>query len=121
MLFGAAANPATNNAVSNPPYTVPLLPVTEPDVTPSYTVSLLPVTEPTLYEDVAKVVEGMGAALPNAIRQGRRALGDYYDKASEPTTPEDYSGLSTLQKIIYKLTGKNIDPKRLEQILNKER
>jgi len=132
MLFGAAANPATNNAVSNPPYTVPLLPVTEPDVTPrdtptepdvtpSYTVSLLPVTEPTLYEDAAKVVEGMGAALPNAIRQGRRALGDYYDKASEPTTPEDYSGLSTLQKIIYKLTGKNIDPKRLEQILNKER
>ena len=93
----------------------------EPDVTPSYTVTMLQVTEPTLYEDVAKVVEGMGAALPNAIRQGRRALGDYYDKASEPTTPEDYSGLSTLQKIIYKLTGKNIDPKRLEQILNKER
>ena len=132
ILFGAAANPATNNAVSNPPYTVPLLPVTEPDVTPrdtptepdvtpSYTVTMLPVTEPTLYEDAAKVVEGMGAALPNAIRQGWRALGDYYNKASEPTTPEDYSGLSTLQKIIYKLTGKNIDPKRLEQILNKER
>lgn len=121
ILYGSAARPATNNAVSNPPYTVPLLPVTEPDVTPSYTVTMLPVTEPTLYEGVAKVVEGMGAALPNAIRQGRRALGDYYDKASEPTTPEDYSGLSTLQKIIYKLTGKNIDPKRLEQILNKER
>lgn len=121
ILFGSAARPATNNTVSNPPYTVPLLPVTEPDVTPSYTVTMLPVTEPTLYEDVAKVAEGMGAALPNAIRQGWRALGDYYDKASEPTTPEDYSGLSTLQKIIYKLTGKNIDPKRLEQILNKER
>ena len=129
VLFGAAAKPAANNAVSNPPYTVPLLPVTEPDVTPSYTVTMLPVTEPTLYEDVAKVVERMGAALPNAIRQGRRDLGDYYDKASAPTTPEDYSGLSTLQKIIYKLTGKNISPKRLEsispkrleQILNKER
>lgn len=132
MLFGAAGGPATNNAVSNPPYTVPLLPVTEPDVTPrdtptepdvtpSYTVTLSPVTEPTLYEDVARAGEIGMRALSNAIRQGRRALGDYYDKASEPTTPEDYSGLSTLQKIIYKLTGKNIDPKRLEQILNKER
>lgn len=122
VLFGSAPRAATNNTVSNAPtVNAPETTPTEPDVTPSYTVSLLPVTEPTLYEDVAKVVEGMGAALPNAIRQGRRALGDYYDKASEPTTPEDYSGLSTLQKIIYKLTGKNIDPKRLEQILNKER
>ena len=122
MLFGAAGGPATNSAVSNAPtVNAPETTRAEPDVTPSYTVSLLPVTEPTLYEDVARVVEGMGAALPNAIRQGRRALGDYYDKASEPTTPEDYSGLSTLQKIIYKLTGKNIRPRRLEQILNKER
>lgn len=122
MLFGSAARPATNNTVSNAPtVNAPETTKAEPDVTPSYTVTMLPVTEPTLYEDVARVVEGMGAALPNAIRQGRRALGDYYDKASEPTTPEDYSGLSTLQKIIYKLTGKNIDPKRLEQILNKER
>lgn len=121
MLFGAAAKPAANNAVSNPPYTVPLLPVTEPDVTPSYTVSLLPVTEPTLYEDVARAGEMGMRALTDTIRQGRRDLDDYYDKASAPTTPEDYSGLSTLQKIIYKLTGKNIDPKRLEQILNKER
>ena len=122
MLFGSAARPATNNTVSNAPtVNAPETTKAEPNVTPSYTVTMLPVTEPTLYEDVAKVVEGMGAALPNAIRQGRRALGDYYDKASEPTTPEDYSGLSTLQKIIYKLTGKNIDPKRLEQILNKER
>jgi len=122
ILFGSAARPATNNTVSNAPtVNAPETTKAEPDVTPSYTVTMLPVTEPTLYEDAAKVVEGMGAALPNAIRQGRRALGDYYDKASEPTTPEDYSGLSTLQKIIYKLTGKNIDPKRLEQILNKER
>lgn len=122
MLFGSAARPATNNTVSNAPtVNAPDTTRAEPDVTPSYTVTMLPVTEPTLYEDVAKVVEGTGAALPNAIRQGRRALGDYYDKASEPTTPEDYSGLSTLQKIIYKLTGKNISPKRLEQILNKER
>ena len=122
ILFGSAARPAANNAASNvSTVDAPNATPTEPDVTPSYTVTMLPVTEPTLYEDVAKVVEGMGAALPNAIRQGRRALGDYYDKASEPTTPEDYSGLSTLQKIIYKLTGKNIDPKRLEQILNKER
>ena len=129
MLFGAAGGPATNNAVSNPPYTVPLLPVTEPDVTPSYTVSLLPVTEPTLYEDVARAGEMGMRALTDTIRQGRRDLDDYYDKASAPTTPENYSGLSTLQKIIYKLTGKNISPKRLEsispkrleQILNKER
>ena len=122
ILFGSAARPATNNAVSNAPtVNAPETTRAEPDVTPSYTVTMLPVTEPTLYEDVAKVVEGMGAALPNAIRQGRRVLGDYYDKVSAPTTPEDYSGLSTLQKIIYKLTGKNIDPKRLEQILNKER
>lgn len=122
MLFGSAARPATNNTVSNAPtVNAPDTTRAEPDVTPSYTVTMLPVTEPTLYEGVAKVVEGTGAALPNAIRQGRRALGDYYDKASEPTTPEDYSGLSTLQKIIYKLTGKNISPKRLEQILNKER
>lgn len=122
ILFGTAPRAATNSAASNTPtVNAPDATPVEPDVTPSYTVSLLPVTEPTLYEDVAKVVEEMGAALPNAIRQGRRALGDYYDKASEPTTPEDYSGLSTLQKIIYKLTGKNIDPKRLEQILNKER
>ncbi len=122
ILFGSAARPATNNTVSNTPtVNAPETTKAEPDVTPSYTVTMLPVTEPTLYEDVAKVVEGMGAALPNAIRQGRSILGDYYDKASEPTTPEDYSGLSTLQKIIYKLTGKNIDPKRLEQILNKER
>ena len=122
MLFGSAARPATNNTVSNAPtVNAPETTKAEPDVTPSYTVTMLPVTEPTLYEDAAKVVEGMGAALPNAIRQGWRALGDYYNKASEPTTPEDYSGLSTLQKIIYKLTGKNIDPKRLEQILNKER
>lgn len=122
MLFGSAARPATNNTVSNAPtVNAPDTTRAEPDVTPSYTVTMLPVTEPTLYGDVAKVVEGMGAALPNAIRQGRRALGDYYDKASEPTTPEDYSGLSTLQKIIYKFTGKNISPKRLEQILNKER
>lgn len=122
ILFGSAARPTTNNTVSNAPIVnAPETTKAEPDVTPSYTVTMLPVTEPTLYEDVAKVVERMGAALPNAIRQGQRALGDYYDKASEPTTPEDYSGLSTLQKIIYKLTGKNIDPKRLEQILNKER
>ena len=122
MLFGSAARPATNNTVSNAPtVNAPETTKVEPDVTPSYTVTMLPVTEPTLYEDVARVVEGTGAALPNAIRQGRRALGDYYNKASEPTTPEDYSGLSTLQKIIYKLTGKNISPKRLEQILNKER
>ncbi|MFA5595995.1 MAG: hypothetical protein WDA26_00335 [Pusillimonas sp.] len=121
MLFGSAASPSTNNAASNTPtVNAPRATTAEPDVTPSYTVSLLPVTEPTLYEDVARVIEGMGA-LPNAIRQGRRDLGDYYDKASAPTTPEDYSGLSTLQKIIYKLTGKNIDPKRLERILNKER
>lgn len=122
MLFGSAARPATNNTASNAPtVNAPETTKAEPDVTPSYTVTMLPVTEPTLYEDVARVVEGTGAALPNAIRQGRRALGDYYDKASEPTTPEDYSSLSTLQKIIYKLTGKNISPKRLEQILNKER
>ena len=122
MLFGSSARPATNSTVSNAPtVNAPETTKAEPDVTPSYTVTMLPVTEPTLYEDVAKVVEETGAALPNAIRQGRRALGDYYDKASEPTTPEDYSGLSTLQKIIYKLTGKNISPKRLEQILNKER
>ena len=122
ILFGSAARPATNNTMSNAPtVNAPETTKAEPDVTPSYTVTMLPVTEPTLYEDVARVVEGTGAALPNAIRQGRRALGDYYDKASEPTTPEDYSGLSTLQKIIYKLTGKNISPKRLEQILNKER
>lgn len=122
MLFGSADRPATNNTVSNAPtVNAPDTTRAEPDVTPSYTVTMLPVTEPTLYEDVARVVEGTGAALPNAIRRGRRALGDYYDKASEPTTPEDYSGLSTLQKIIYKFTGKNISPKRLEQILNKER
>lgn len=122
ILFGSAAKPATNNTVSNAPtVNAPETTKAEPDVTPSYTVSLLPVPEPTLYEDVARVVEGMGAALPNAIRQGRRALGDYYDKVSAPTTPEDYSRLSTLQKIIYKFTGKNISPKRLEQILNKER
>lgn len=133
MLFGAAANPAANNAASNTPTVnapnaltvdAPMATPTEPDVTPSYTVSLLPVTEPTLYEDAAREIStlyrGLGA-LPNAIKQGRSELGGYYDKASEPTTPEDYSGLSTLQKIIYKLTGKNIDPKRLEQILNKER
>lgn len=122
MLFGVTAKPAANNAVSSAPaVNAPETTKAEPDVTPSYTVTMLPVTEPTLYQDLAGVVEGMSAALPNAIRQGRRILGDYYDKASEPTTPEDYSGLSTLQKIIYKLTGKNIDPKRLEQILNKER
>ena len=133
MLFGAAGGPAANNAVSNAPAVntpdtptvdAPNVTPTEPDVTPSYTVSLLPVTEPTLYEDAAREIStlyrGLGA-LPNAIKQGRSELGGYYDKASEPTTPEDYSGLSALQKIIYKLTGKNIDPKRLEQILNKER
>ena len=133
MLFGAAGGPAANNAVPNAPAVntpdtptvdAPNVTPTEPDATPSYTVSLLPVTEPTLYEDAAREIgtlyRGLGA-LPNAIKQGRSELGGYYDKASEPTTPEDYSGLSALQKIIYKLTGKNIDPKRLEQILNKER
>lgn len=129
MLFGTAPRAATNNTVSNTPtVNTPETTKAEPDVTPSYTVTMLPVTEPTLYEDVARVggdvvragETGM-RALSDTIRQGRRALGDYYDKASEPTTPEDYSGLSTLQKIIYKLTGKNIDTKRLEQILNKER
>lgn len=143
MLFGAAAKPAANNAVSSAPaVNAPNATTAVPGATPSYTVTLgpvpepilydtvtlSPVTEPTLYEDVAKVggdVVRAGEigmrALSDTIRQGRRALGDYYDKASEPTTPENYSGLSTLQKIIYKLTGKNISPKRLEQILNKER
>ncbi len=122
ILFGAAGGPATNNAVSNAPtVNAPETTKAEPDVTPSYTVSLLPVTEPTLYEDVVRAGEIGMRALSDTIRQGRRELGGYYDKASEPTTPEDYSGLSALQKIIYKLTGKNIDPKRLEQILNKER
>lgn len=122
MLFGAAGGPATNSAVSNTPtVNTPGATTAEPDVTPSYTVSLLPVTEPTLYGDVARAGEMGVRALSDTIRQGRRDLGDYYDKVSEPTTPEDYSGLSTLQKIIYKFTGKNISPKRLEQILNKER
>ena len=130
MLFGAATRPATNSAAPNPPTVdAPKVTPTEPDVTPSYTVTMLPVTEPTLYEDVARAGEIGVRALSDTIRQGRRALGDYYDKASAPTTPENYSGLSTLQKIIYKLTGKNISPKRLEsispkrleQILNKER
>ena len=129
MLFGPAAGPATNNTVSNAPtVNAPETTRAEPDVTPSYTVTMLPVTEPTLYEDVARAGEIGVRALSDTIRQGRRALGDYYDKASAPTTPENYSGLSTLQKIIYKLTGKNISPKRLEsispkrleQILNKE-
>jgi len=122
ILFGTAGKPATNNAASNTPtVNAPRATTAEPDVTPSYTVSLLPVTESTLYEDAARAVDMGMRALPNAIRQGRRVLGDYYDKASAPTTPEDYSRLSTLQKIIYKLTGKNIRPRRLEQILNKER
>lgn len=125
ILFGTAgkpAKPAKNNAASNPlTVDAPVATTVEQDVTPSYTVTMGPVTEPTLYEDIARAGEiGMGA-LPNAIRQGRRDLGDYYDKVSAPTTQEDYSGLSTLQKIIYKLTGKNIRPRRLEQILNKER
>ena len=122
MLFGSAVRPATNNAVSNTPtVNAPRATTAEPDVTPSYTVSLLPVTEPTLYGDLARASEIGAGALSNAIRQGRRDLGDYYDKVSAPTTQEDYSRLSTLQKIIYKLTGKNIRPRRLEQILNKER
>ncbi|OQB17798.1 MAG: hypothetical protein BWY14_01176 [Parcubacteria group bacterium ADurb.Bin192] len=130
MLFGSAARPAANSAASNTPTVnapnaltvdAPTATPTEPDVTPSYTVSLLPVTEPTLYEDAARAGEIGMRALSNAIRQGRSELGDYYDKVSAPTTPEEYSKLSALQKIIYKLTGKNIDPKRLEQILNKER
>ena len=122
MLFGTAPRAATNNAAPNTPtVNASRNTTTEPDVTPNYTVSLLPVTEPTLYEDVARAGEIGMRALSNEIKQGRRVLGDYYDKVSAPTTPEDYSGLSTLQKIIYKLTGKNIDPKRLEQILNKER
>ena len=122
MLFGAATRPATNSAAPNPPTVdAPKVTPTEPDVTPSYTVSLLPVTEPTLYEDLARAGEIGTRALSDTIRQGRRDLGDYYDKVSAPTTQEDYSGLSTLQKIIYKLTGKNIRPRRLEQILNKER
>lgn len=124
MLFGVAAKPANATTAvpgATPSYTVTLGPVPEPILYDTVA------TEPTLYEDVAKVggdVVRAGEigmrALSDTIRQGRRALGDYYDKASEPTTPENYSGLSTLQKIIYKLTGKNISPKRLEQILNKE-
>lgn len=143
MLFGVAAKPAANNAVSSAPaVNAPNATTAVPGATPSYTVTLgpvpepilydtvtpSPVTEPTLYEDVAKVggdVIRAGEigmrALSDTIGQGRRDLGDYYDKASAPTTPENYSGLSTLQKIIYKLTGKNISSKRLEQILNKER
>ena len=122
ILFGTGTMPATNSAAPNPPTVdAPKVTPTEPDVTPSYTVSLLPVTEPTLYEDLARAGEIGTRALSDTIRQGRRDLGDYYDKVSAPTTQEDYSGLSTLQKIIYKLTGKNIGPRRLEQILNKER
>lgn len=131
VLFGAAARPATNSAVPNAPtVNTPSATTAEPDVTPSYTVTMgpvpepilyEPVTEPTLYGDVARAGEIGMRALSDTIRRGRRDLGDYYDKASAPTTPENYSGLSTLQKIIYKLTGKNISPKRLEQILNKER
>ncbi len=93
----------------------------EPDVTPSFTVTMLPVTESTWFEDLARAGEIGTRALSDTIRQGRRDLGDYYDKVSAPTTPEEYSRLSALQKIIYKLTGKNIGPRRLEQILNKER
>ena len=122
MLFGSAARPATNNTVSNAPtVNAPETTKAEPDVTPSYTVTMLPVTEPTLYGELYEDVARAGRALSNRADEIKRVLGDYYDKVSAPTTPEDYSGLSTLQKIIYKLTGKNIDPKRLEQILNKER
>ena len=122
ILFGTGTMPATNSTAPNTPtVNAPRATTAEPDVTPSYTVSLLPVTEPTLYGDLARASEIGAGALSNAIRQGWRDLGDYYDKVSAPTTPEDYSRLSTLQKIIYKLTGKNIRPRRLEQILNKER
>lgn len=130
ILFGTAgkpakpANPAKNNAVSNPlTVDAPVATTEELDVTPSYTVTMLPVTEPTLYEDLARAGEIGTRALSDTIRQGRRDLGDYYDKASAPTTPEEYSRLSALQKLIYKLTGKNIRPRRLEDLirLNKER
>lgn len=132
ILFGTEAESAKNNAVSDTRTDdAPVATTEEPDVTPSWTVTMGPVpepilyedpvTEPTLYEDVAKAGKIGIRALSDTIRQGRSDLGDYYDKASAPTTPRDYSGLSTLQKIIYKFTGKNISPKRLEQILNKER
>lgn len=127
ILFGTAgkpAKPAKNNAVSNPlTVNAPGATTVEQDVTPTYTVSMVPVTEPTIYEDAARVGKIAGSALPNAIRQGRSDLGDYYDKVSAPTTPEEYSRLSALQKLIYKLTGKNIRPRRLEDLirLNKER
>lgn len=123
ILFGTGTMPATNNTVSNAPtVNAPETTKAEPDVTPSYlTVTMLPVTESTIYEDLARAGEIGTRALSDTIRQGRRDLGDYYDKVSAPTTPEEYSRLSTLQKIIYKLTGKNIGPRRLEQILNKER
>ena len=122
ILFGTGTMPATNSTAPNTPtVNAPSATTAEPDVTPSYTVTMLPVTEPTLYEDLARAGEIGTRALSDTIRQGRRDLGDYYDKVSAPTTQEDYSGLSTLQKIIYKLTGKNIGPRRLEQILNKER
>jgi hypothetical protein len=132
ILFGTAGKPAKNSAVSNAPTVdAPVDTTEESDVTPSYTVTMgpvpepilydYPVTEPTLYKDAARLGEIGTGALSNAIRQGRRDLGYYYDKASAPTTPEEYSRLSALQKIIYKFTGKNISPKRLEQLLNKER
>lgn len=132
ILFGTAGKPAKNSAVSNAPTVdAPVATTEESDVTPSYTITMgpvpepilydYPVTEPTLYKDAARLGEIGTGALSNAIRQGRRDLGYYYDKASAPTTPEEYSRLSALQKIIYKFTGKNISPKRLEQLLNKER
>lgn len=127
MLFGTAgkpAKPAKNSAVSNAPTVdAPVATTEESDVTPSYTVTMLPVTEPTIFEDAVSAGKIGMRALSNAIGQGRRELGGYYDKASAPTTPEEYSRLSALQKLIYKLTGKNIRPRRLEDLirLNKER
>ena len=124
ILFGPAAKSAKNSAVSNAPTVdAPVATTEESDVTPSYTVTMLPVTEPTIFEDAVSAGKIGMRALSNAIGQGRRDLGDYFDKASAPTTPEEYSRLSALQKLIYKLTGKNIRPRRLEDLirLNKER
>lgn len=104
-----------------------------PDLPPeTLTYTIVPSKEPTIYGDVANVAGKMHDTFADNLNQGRRAwgnvldvssalMGSAYDASSAPTTPEEYSRLSALQKIIYKFTGKNISPKRLEQILNKER
>lgn len=134
ILFGTAgkpAKPAKNNAMSNPSTVgAPEATTAEPGETLTYTI--VPSREPTIYRDVANVAGKMHDTFADNLNQGRQAwgsvrdvfsalMGNAYDASSAPTTPENYSGLSTLQKIIYKFTGKNISPKRLEQILNKER